>query len=327
MRIKHWFVIILVIIFLPILIVNPYQRYVISLGGIFCILTIGLNYVMGLCGQISLAHVAFWGVGAYVSALLVLRLNFPFILALLSAGIICLFLGAILGIPSLKIKGFYLAITTLGFSQIINLILNNWVDVTRGADGLPGIPPPGIGPFIFETPLEKYYVIMICLLFFIWTFIKVKDSRIGRAIQAIRDNELAAEVMGINTHYYKVLSFALSAFIAGIAGSLFAHFVGYVSPDNFLSTDCFKILCMLMIGGIGSTWGPIIGSLLIVILPEWLRFLRDYYIAIYGLAVVIIAIKMPNGIVGLAKQISFKFSWNPNRKKAYEKITKEGRNK
>ncbi|MDD4362961.1 MAG: branched-chain amino acid ABC transporter permease [Atribacterota bacterium] len=314
MRLKHWLIVIVVIIVLPLLIQSPYHRYVLTMAGIFSILAIGLNFLMGLCGQISLAHAAFWGIGAYVSSLLVIRLNVPFPLAVLGAGIFGLIIGVLLGIPSLKLKGFYLAITTLGFGQIVNLVLNNWIPVTRGADGLPGIPAPSIGPWVFSSNLSKYYVIMVIFLIVLYMFEKIKNSRVGRAIQAIRDNELAAEAMGVNTRYYKVLSFALSSFVAALAGSALAHFVGYISPDNFLSQQSFTTICMLILGGSGTTWGPVIGASLLVVLPEWLRFLKNYYIAIYGLAVVIIAIKMPTGIVGLFKSKFSNFSRSSAKK-------------
>jgi branched-chain amino acid transport system permease protein len=310
MRLKHWIIAIVVLIVLPLIINSHYHRYVLTMAVIFSILIIGLNFLMGLCGQISLAHASFWGIGAYTSALLMIRLNFPFVIALIGAGIVSLVAGILLGIPSLKLRGFYLAITTLGFGEIVNLVLNNWTWLTRGPDGLPGIPPPSVGPFVFTNNLEKYYVVMAIFLFTLWMFEKIKNSRVGRAIQSIRDNELAAEAMGVNTRYYKVLSFALSTFVAGLAGGLFAHFVGYISPDNFVNTQSFTAIGMLILGGSGTTWGPVIGATLLNVLPEWLRFLRNYYIAIYGLAIVVIAIKMPTGIVGVLKS---KFSNVPQR--------------
>lgn len=294
---------------------SDYQTYVLSLAGIFSMLTLGLNVSMGLCGLISLGHAAFFGIGAYTTAILLVRVNIPFIPSLIMGGLVAAVFGALLGIPSLKVRAFYLAITTIGFNQIVALILNNWVALTRGPDGFPGIPLPSIGPFVFESPLAKYMLIMFFLLLSVWAFSRLKESRVGRGFQAIRDNDLAAALMGIDVHYYKVLAFALGAFVSGIAGGLYASFMGYISPDTFAPATSTLVVSMLLVGGPGSVWGPVFGGFVLEILPEWMRFLEDYYMALYGLIVVLVALKMPGGLNELFRRAAARIrSWRPGRR-------------
>jgi branched-chain amino acid transport system permease protein len=262
----------------------------------------GLNYVIGFSGQISLASTAFWGIGAYVSALLTTKLGFSFWAALPTAALCAMLAGLILGFPTLKLKQFYLGIATVGFGEIIALILLNWTSLTNGSDGIPGIPKPRIGTFIFSTDYQYYYILLAIAIVLLYISIRVKYSRFGRALLAINNNEIAAETSGINVHVYKMIAFSLSAFYAGIAGSLYAHLIGYISPDLFIFRQSIVFLCMYMIGGAGYIAGPVIGSILLTLLPEFMRFLKDFYMAFYGLLVVVLAIGMPTGISGLIEK-------------------------
>ncbi|OQB48163.1 MAG: D-allose transport system permease protein AlsC [Firmicutes bacterium ADurb.Bin153] len=295
---------VLILLALPLFAKTDYQMYVLSLGAISSILVISLNYLMGLCGLTSLGHAAFWGLGAYTTALLLTRLNFPFIVALLMGGIVSAMVGVLLGIPSLKIKNVYLVITTIGFNQILELIFNNWVPLTRGADGIPQIPPPSLGPIIFSTPIAKYYFIVSVMLISVLAFARIKDSRVGRAVQAIRDNEMAAESSGIDVRFYKILIFTISAFVAGISGGLLASFIGYISPDTFSPAASQTIVAMLLVGGPGTIWGAVVGGFMLQIIPEWMRFLKESYMALYGLLVAIIALKAPGGIGELVRTLT-----------------------
>ncbi|NLS45619.1 MAG: branched-chain amino acid ABC transporter permease [Firmicutes bacterium] len=278
--------------------VSSYTLYLINLSGVYVILVIGLNYVFGFTGQISLAHAGFWGLGAYTSALLTTRFGFSFLGGLVISGLIGMAAGLLVGLPSLKLKGFYLAISTYAVGGIINLVLNNWSSVTRGADGIPGIPPPQIGSWVANTGMKKYYLMLVFVILVVVAFDRLKKSRIGRGLQALGDNEFAAESMGINTYVYKLIAFSASAICAAIAGSLFAHLIGYTSPDNFTSAESITLFCMLLLGGVRSTLGPVIGSVLLVLLPEFMRFLDEYCMLIYGICVVILAIWAPEGIMG-----------------------------
>lgn len=278
--------------------VSPYTLYLINLSCVYVILVVGLNFIFGCTGQISLAHAGFWGLGAYTSALLTTRFAFPFIGGLVGSILVGIAAGLLVGLPSLKLKGFYLAISTYAVGGIINLVLNNWSSVTRGADGIPGIPPPHIGFWTANTGIKKYYFMLVFVVLIVLAFHRIKNSRLGRALQAIGDDEFAAEVMGVDTYRYKLLGFSASAVCAAIAGSLFAHLIGYISPDNFTSGESITLFCMLLLGGVRSTLGPVIGSILLVLLPESMRFLREYCMLIYGICVVILAIWAPEGIMG-----------------------------
>ncbi|HQJ24569.1 MAG TPA: branched-chain amino acid ABC transporter permease, partial [Bacillota bacterium] len=184
------------------------------------------------------------------------------------------------------------------------LIFNNWVTLTRGADGIPQIPPPSLGPIIFSTPIAKYYFIVSVMLISVLAFARIKDSRVGRAVQAIRDNEMAAESSGIDVRFYKILIFTISAFVAGISGGLLASFIGYISPDTFSPAASQTIVAMLLVGGPGTIWGAVVGGFMLQIIPEWMRFLKESYMALYGLLVAIIALKAPGGIGELARTLT-----------------------
>jgi len=301
---KRWlyFALLILVCMLPLLITSRYYMHVTNTAIIFLIIVMGLNYVIGFSGQISLASTAFWGIGAYTSALLTIRLGISFWLALPVSAVFATIAGLLIGFPTLKLKLFYLGIATVGFGEIIALVFLNWTSLTNGSDGIPGIPNPNIGNFVFNSDFRFYYILIGCALLLLFVSIRLKNSRFGRALLAINNNEIAAESFGINAHAYKMAAFALSAFYAGIAGSLYAHLIGFISPDLFVFRQSIIFLCMYMIGGAGFIAGPIIGSVLLTILPELMRFLRGYYMAFYGLLVVVLAIGMPSGISGLIEK-------------------------
>jgi branched-chain amino acid transport system permease protein len=290
------------LVILPVAVTSKYLIQLINTAIVFLIIVMGLNYVIGFAGQISLAATAFWGIGAYTSALLTTRLGLSFWVAFPVASAFATLFGFIIGFPTLKLKQFYLGIATVGFGEIVALILLNWTSLTNGADGLPGIPKPVLGGYAFQTDFEFYHILLVVALLLLFVSIRIKDSRFGRGLLAICDDELAAEVAGIPTHWYKMLAFALSAFYGGAAGSLYAHLIGYISPDLFIFRQSIIFLCMFMIGGSGYIAGPVIGSVLLTLLPEWMRFLKEYYMAVYGLAVVGLAIGMPRGIMGIIER-------------------------
>jgi len=291
-----------ILLFLPKFIPSNYQMTIINLGGIYMILAAGLNVILGFTGLMSFTQAAFWGIGSYTAGLLAVEHGFPFLLTVPAAALLTAAVGFLLGLPSLrKLKKFYLAVTTIGFVHITRLILENWTSLTRGADGLPGIPKPAIGPLHFDTMHKFYYITLISCFLLIWITAVIKNSRVGRAMQAIREDDLAAEVMGVNVFKYKVLAFTISAFYGGLGGALYAHLVGYISPDIFTFEEAVTVLCMLMIGGSGLIAGPVVGATLLTVIPEWLRFMQEYNAIIYGAAVVVMAVYMPTGLVGLTQ--------------------------
>lgn len=292
----------LLIVTMPLWVGSKYLMQMFNMALIYLIIVMGLNYVIGFCGQVSFAQTAFWGIGAYISALLTLRLGISFWVALPLSALGTTIAGVVIGFPTLRLKQFYLGIATIGFGEIVNLILLNWTSLTGGSIGIPGIPKPKIGNFVIRNDFQFYYILLAVTLVLFFVTIFIKNSRFGRGLLAIGDDELAAEVMGVPTHKYKIKAFALSAFYAGAAGSLYAHLISYISPDLFIFRQSITFLCMLMIGGSGYIAGPVIGAILLTMLPEWMRPLKDFYMGIYGGAVILLAILMPKGIVGLIEK-------------------------
>lgn len=301
-RVVGFLLVLFIFLVFPFVVTSKYLIQLINTALVFLIIVMGMNYVIGFSGQISLAATGFWGIGAYTSALATTSLGLSFWIALPIASIFATVFGFIIGFPTLKLKHFYLGIATVGFGEIVALILLNWTSLTNGADGLPGIPKPTIGGYVFETDFQFYYILLGAVLVLLFVCVRIKNSRFGRGLLAICEDELAAEVVGIPTHWYKMLAFALSAFYGGAAGSLYAHLIGFISPDLFVFRQSIIFLCMFMIGGSGYVTGPVIGAFLLTLLPEWMRFLKEYYMAVYGLAVVVLAIGMPTGIMGLIER-------------------------
>jgi len=292
-------VILLILCLLPQMITARYAMHLFNLAGIFAILTLGLNFLWGWTGLLSMATAAFWGIGSYTSALLAVELGISFWLALPAAALFTTLCGVIMGYPILRLRGHYLAMATLGFNIIVVLVIINWDTFTHGGDGITGIPSPAIGSFVFDTDNKFFYLILAALLLLIIAAVRVKHSRLGRALQAIRESEIAAETMGIHTHYLKILAFALSAFYSGVAGSLYAHVTMYISPDIFNFLESARILVMLLIGGSGSIIGAVLGGFILTFLPEALRFMASWYMAVFGAGIIVLIVYMPAGITGL----------------------------
>ncbi len=278
----------------------PLSGYVLNVlmqATTYAISVIGLTIVLGLCGQINLAQAAFFGIGAYAVGLGTTAWGLDFWVSLgLGLGT-ALVLGGILGASTLRLGGHYLAMVTISFQQILTLVLVNWIPVTRGPDGVPGILRPSYLAY-GQRYLALCVLILAVVAYAVW---RMPDTRLGRAMRAVRDNELAAGVSGVNVYRTKILAFAIGALLAGLGGGLFAGGFAYVSPDQFTFAESVVFLTMALLGGVGSPVGAVIGTGLLVLLPEWLRFLKEIpglYLALYGLAVILIIIFMPVGIWG-----------------------------
>jgi branched-chain amino acid transport system permease protein len=282
-----------------------YLLHLAILAGIYIILTISLNLIIGYAGQVSLGHAAFYGIGAYASALTALNWHFPFPLAALAAMVVAGGCGLALGLPTLRLKEDYLAIVTLGFGVIVDLVFLN-LDITGGPDGLAGIPSPSFFGLSFH-PAELYLIIVAVavLLVLALTYLLV-DSYHGRALRAIRDHEITAQVMGINTPAYKVLIFTLAAALAGLAGSLYAHYITFINPESFGLHTSILILAMVVLGGMGSIAGSVAGAVILTALPEMLRQVHAYQDLVYGALLVGLLILRPEGLLGRGK-LSLKF--------------------
>ncbi len=267
----------------------------------YAIAVLGLTIVLGLCGQINLAQAAFFGLGAYAVGIGQTEYGLNFWVCLLIGTSMAAGFGALLGASTLRLGGHYLAMVTISFQQIVTLVLINWIPVTKGPDGVRAIPRPG-----FLADGSTYLACCIAMLaglgFLVW---RLRDTRLGRAMRAVRDNELAAGVAGIDVYRTKVTAFAVSAILGGIGGGLFAGGFAYVSPDQFSFAESVVFLTMVLLGGVASPIGAVIGTGLLILIPEWLRFLKSIpglYLAIYGAAVILIVLFMPDGIWGFLRE-------------------------
>jgi branched-chain amino acid transport system permease protein len=263
----------------------------------FAIAVFGLSVVLGLCGQINLAQAAFFGLGAYAVGLGTSDYHLSYWLCLAAGCVLALLAGALLGMSTLRLGGHYLAMVTISFQQIVTLVMINTIWLTHGPDGVPRIGRPDL--FQSSQSYLAFCVAMLALVgYFVW---HLSDTRLGRAMRAVRDNELAAGVVGIDVFRTKVSAFALSAVLGGLAGGLFAGGFAYVSPDQFSFAESVVFLTMSLLGGVASPIGSAIGTGLLILIPEWLRFLKSVpglYLAIYGLSVILIIRYMPDGIWG-----------------------------
>lgn len=253
------------------------------------ILAVSLNLVTGYTGQLSLGHATFMGIGAYAATLLTLQLGFPFLASIILGAIVAAIFGFVKGVPTLRLKGDYLAIATLGFGEITKNILLN-LEITGGPMGLRGIPK-----------VTNIYIATTALILVIFSLNRIMNSRVGKSFIAIREDELAAEAMGINTAKFKILAFTIGAFYAGIAGGLYAFLFRYINPKDFNFMNSIEILCMVVLGGMGNTYGAILGAFIITVLPELLRVvspvIAQYRMVLYGLLLVIMMIVKPQGII------------------------------
>jgi branched-chain amino acid transport system permease protein len=282
-----------------------YALHLAILAGIYIILTLSLNLIIGYAGQVSLGHAAFYGIGAYASALVSLHWHLPFPAAALAAMLVAGLCGLALGLPTLRLKEDYLAIVTLGFGVIVDLVFLN-LEITGGPDGLPGIPPPHFFGVSFREPWVYLILVMVIVLLVLGATVRLVDSYHGRALRAIRDHEITAQVMGINTPAYKVLIFTLAAALAGLAGSLYAHYITFINPESFGLHTSILILAMVVLGGMGSIPGSVLGAVILTILPELLRQVHAYQDLVYGALLVGLLILRPEGILGRGK-LSLKF--------------------
>jgi branched-chain amino acid transport system permease protein len=284
---------------LPAVVRSEYLLNTAVLAGIYVILASSLNITNGYTGLFSFGHAAFYGIGAYTAAILATRLGLGFWLTLPLAGLVAAVFGAALALPTLRLSGIFLALVTIGFQEITYLVILNWIGLTRGPMGIPGVPPPFFLGFELRGNTGFYYLILALDVFTLFVLSRIVTSRLGRAFVSIREDELAAQASGIPTFRLKVLSFVIATFFAGLAGAFFAHHARFVSADSFRLDETFLILTMLIVGGMGSFLGPVIGAIALVILPEASRFLAEYRGVVYGLILIGVILFRPEGVAGV----------------------------
>jgi len=295
-----------VVLITPFFLRGSYLLNVLVFIGINTMLAVALNLLLGFAGQISLGQAAFFGLGAYISGVLTTRFGIEPWFALAAAAAVSGGLAFVIGFPILKLKGHYLAMATLGFGIILFIIFNETVAVTGGPSGLPGIPHIKIASLTFDNDLRNYYLIWLFTLAVMLLSINLYQSRVGRALRAIHDSEVAARVMGVNARVLKVKIFSVSAVISAVAGSLYAHTMTFIAPSSFGFHFSVELVTMVIVGGMGSIYGSFLGAAILTMLPEWLRVLHDFDIVVYGLMLMIMTMYMPGGLVsGLQKLFEF----------------------
>ncbi len=302
-----------------------YVLYLVSLGLIYAIVAIGLNLLFGYAGQFSLGHAGFFAIGAYTSAMLTLHWGMPFILALLAAGFLTAAVGFLLGFPALRLTGLYLAVATLGFGLTVPQLViwqGAWTGGSMGLHSLPlaSIPLGPLPPIVFRTDQEYYYLALSVLILLTILARNIVHSDTGRCFIAIRDSEVAARAMGVNLVRYKTTAFALSAFYAGIAGSLYAHLLHGISPEDFTIFLSIDFVTMVVLGGLGTVTGSLYGAFLLTLLQNSLTrlpLLRDFknlYIVVLGLILILTISFLPRGIAGAIQDLRARWSARAQRR-------------
>ncbi len=309
-----WVGLIILLFFLPLLLKNAYYQTLFNQALINLIVVLGLNFIIGLTGQMNLGTAGIMAIGAYLSALCSINYHIsPWLCLVVAIGAGYL-IGIGLGYPSLRVKGVYLALTTLGFGEIVRLMLTNLSNITGGTHGVTNIQGYNFFGFSISTPISFYYFLVVITIMMIFISSRIVNSKWGRAFKAIRDNVDAVEACGIDIADIKIKAFTLAAIYGSFAGALYAHLMGYINPAGFTSDLSFNFIVMMMVGGIGSVFGNIIGAILVTILPELLRFLKDYYWLVFSIIVLIFSIILPNGLVSLVPLIKNLFKLKTVRK-------------
>lgn len=275
---------------------NSYHLQLLTFIGINTLLALGLNMLMGYAGQISLGHAAFYGIGAYTTAILTVHLNWSPWLALPAAVLLTALVAFLVALPMLKLSGYYLGMGTLGFGMITYILIRQWTTVTGGDSGLVGIPFLALGPYSLASGKTYFYLVWGVVLVSFLICERLVDSRVGRALRAIHDGEQVAAAMGIDTSRLKTGVFVLSAIFAALAGFLYAHLVSFISPNSFDFLVSIRLVTMVVVGGMASIWGSLLGASLLTILPEWLHVFSDFEMIVYGLILMTIMIFLPQGL-------------------------------
>lgn len=282
----------------PVAVKDPYVMNIAILAVIYAILSVSLNLLTGCLGIASIGHAAFMALGAYTATLLVMRLDASFPVAFLGAIVVTAIFGALLCIPTLRLNSRYLTIVTLAFCELVRIVLTNWQSLTRGPMGLPGIPDMQFFGYTFHGMTPNYYFALGLLVITIIIIHNLMNSSVGRAVTAIKNDPIAAEAMGVKTHMYKLLVFVVSSVLAGIAGAFYAFYIGFIDPSGFSFDTSVQILSMVIMGGLGNTYGSVFSAVILTALPEVLRPLLSLRQVLYGALLTAIVLLRPKGMLG-----------------------------
>ena len=286
-----------ILVLVPFVITNTYVLKIISNVMLYSIIALSINLIVGFSGQLDFGRSAFAGIGAYFSAITFTTLGFPFIVSLIGGGLFAALFGYLLGMLCRKTSFDYLTLITIGFSEITRLIISNWTKITGGAYGFKTARPEFFG-YELNSPIQMYFFSLVLLVFSYVGIYLVVQSKIGRALQALRDDPIAASYSGINVKHYKVIAFAIGSFFTGIGGAAMVHYTRFASATNYTIDESLIMLQMPILGGLGSLPGSIIGSAILVVIPELSRVVYQYRLLITGILMVVLMLFAPKGIMG-----------------------------
>jgi branched-chain amino acid transport system permease protein len=295
---------VLLLLALAPLALKNYGIYLLTLWCIYVIAGMGLNLTVGYAGQMSIGHAAFLGIGAYTAAIL-MKMGFSFWFVLPLAALNCFLVGLVIGFPALRVQHHYLAFATLGFNILVYLFVRNEEWLTGGTFGVSGLQRPGLFGLSLDGAAAYFYFTFASTIFLALVLWWVIRSPWGRAFAALRDNPIRAESLGVNIMAYTLLAFAIGAAFAGVAGAYFAALVQFIEPGPFHLTTSLMMLLMVIVGGSGRFFGPMLGAAIVILLPEWLRFMKDWYLVMFGLAVVALMIWLPGGLLSIPERLRF----------------------
>lgn len=295
---KFWIGLMFVLLIIAPFVTSNLQKRVLTTIFIYCLLSMGNMLISGHTGMLNMGHAAFWGVGAYIAAVLQLQFDVPFLICFILAGIGTGLCGLLVSIPCLRLDTDFLSLITTAFSYIFLAVARNWMDVTRGPMGLTAIPQVEIFGFKFETATENYFLMLVVAVICYILLDNLVKSKVGRAMQATRDDEIGSRSVGVKTDFYKILAFVIGTTLAGFAGALYASYIGYISPNNFVYDQSLTIMQMCIIGGLGSMPGSIIGAAFFIIMPEVIRPLAVYRVGVGGVIMIAFMLFRPQGILG-----------------------------
>jgi branched-chain amino acid transport system permease protein len=301
-------VFVIMLFFVPLVVTNAYYMMLFNQVLVFIIAVLGLNFITGLTGQVNMGMAGIFSLGAYTSALLTTRLQISPWLGLAAAIFMGLLIGVALGWPSLRLKGIYLSLTTIGFAEIVRLVITNMAPLTGGARGVIGIPVYTFFGIRINTEARFYILVLAIVIVMVFIAVRIVNSKWGRAFKAVRDNEDALRTSGINIARIKIIAFVLSAIYGSVAGALYAHMMGFITAADFNFDFSVRLMMMLMLGGIGTVRGSILGGIVITLLPEYLRFLQDYYWLIFGVIILVMVVRFPHGLDYLVQKVFSKIA-------------------
>jgi branched-chain amino acid transport system permease protein len=299
---KRWWLLLIIWALVPLFIRGTYILNILIMVLVYILLTQSMNFVMGMAGQSQLGQIAFFGIGAYIAALLMVLKGTSFWMTLPFAFIGAGAAGLIVGLPSLRVSGDYLGIVTFGFGEIVREIFTNWTSLTRGPMGITSIPSPTLFSYTFNSKASYFYLATVLAIFTWFILDRLANSKLGLQLLAVQADERCADVLGVRTGKAKLLAFLISGAFAGLGGAFYASYFSFISPDSFLFMGTLTVLCMLVVGGMGNLVGCAIGATILEFGPEAFRALGDYRMLIYGLLVIIVVIYKPSGIWGMDKR-------------------------